>query len=317
MSEVIDPAAPLAFCAAILGASVFVVAEASLTLTEQSLKGLNAVRKEGVVVSSQMSNETLDFLYSGATMSTSLINDLRQGAVGELMHGVKEGGRIFSGLVGKSEVVFERCGTAIIGKLADENQELIDRDVSRRIAEAYQTILNQIGDISVGKDPLMIAHKEHMEAARQSLASIKAEEQAINQQLQAMEKERIESELSIKGLEETTDEVLKSTLLEANQSFERNVKELNQKIASKEQAIASLRQKNEEKLKEEHTLKLEMERLEKRQEQSKELIDVHRSRIKEHTSREIERIIAETGIENPSIELSEGENNIIRIHIEE
>ena len=64
------------------------------------------------------------------------------------MHGVKEGGRIFSAAIGASEVMFERCGTAIIGKLTDENQEAIDRDMSRRIAEAYQLIVEQVNEIS-------------------------------------------------------------------------------------------------------------------------------------------------------------------------
>ena len=37
----------------------------------------------------------------------------------------------------------------------------------------------------------------------------------------------------------------------------------------------------------------------------------------EHTTLEIQRIMSEHGMDNPAIELSEDENNRIRIHIEE
>jgi hypothetical protein len=60
-----------------------------------------------------------------------------------------------------------------------------------------------------------------------------------------------------------------------------------------------------------------LEQLELRMEQANQLDDVHRSRVREHTTREIQRIMSEHGLDDPTIELSEGENNQIRIHIEE
>ena len=104
---------------------------------------------------------------------------------------------------------------------------------------------------------------------------------------------------------------------EANQAFKESIKGLNKKIAAREKAKLSLKQQNEAYLLEQQSQHDELKRLELRQSQSKELVDVHRARIKEHTTREVERIMSEHGLENPVIQLSEGENNRIRIHIEE
>ena len=233
------------------------------------------------------------------------------------MHGVKEGGRIFSAAIGASEVMFERCGTAIIGKLTDENQEAIDRDMSRRIAEAYQLIVEQVNEISVGKDAMMKAHQEAMEQTTQSLSAIKAENEAISQQLAIMEQERKRAEESIQTIETSMDEELQASIKESNQAFKESIKQLNKKIAAKEKAKLSLKEQNEAFLIEQQSQYEEQKRLELRQSQAKELGDVHRARIKEHTTREVERIMSEHGLENPVIQLSEGENNRIRIHIEE
>ena len=292
-------------------------AEAGAVLAVQSAKGLNMVREEGVDAGRQLGEETFAFLSGGATMSASMAGDLKQGAKGELMHGVKEGGRIFSAAIGKSEVMFERCGTAIIGKLTDENQEAIDRDMTERIAEAYQLILEQVNEISVGKDSTMKAHLEAMEQTKQSLAALKAENEAIEQQLALMEEERQRAETSIQDVEDSMDAALKASVTAANQAFKESIKALNKEIATKEKAQEALKQQNEERLLEQVGQQARLEELELRKDQASELGDVHRARIKEHTTREVERIMAEHGLENPVIQLSEDENNRIRIHIEE
>ena len=342
MSALHDPAAPLSFCAELLAASIrlaaeavevslevsvvlgeilargtVLAAEAGALLAVQSTKGLNMVREEGVDAGRQLGEETFAFLSGGATMSASMVSDPKEGAKGELMHGVKEGGRIFSAAIGASEVMFERCGTAIIGKLTDENQEAIDRDMSRRIAEAYQLIVEQVNEISVGKDAMMKAHQEAMEQTTQSLSAIKAENEAISQQLAVMEQERKRAEESIQTIETSMDEELQASIKESNQAFKESIKQLNKKIAAKEKAKLSLKEQNEAFLIEQQSQHEEQKRLELRQSQAKELGDVHRARIKEHTTREVERIMSEHGLENPVIQLSEGENNRIRIHIEE
>jgi hypothetical protein len=342
MSAMHDPAAPLSFCVELLAASIrlaaqaaeasaevavvlaevlargtVLAAEAGAVLAVQSAKGLNMVREEGVDAGRQLGEETFAFLSGGATMSASMAGDLKQGAKGELMHGVKEGGRIFSAAIGKSEVMFERCGTAIIGKLTDENQEAIDRDMTERIAEAYQLILEQVNEISVGKDSTMQGHLEAMEQTKQSLAALKAENEAIGQQLALMEEERQRAETSIQEVEDSMDAALKASVTAANQAFKESIKALNKEMATKEKAQQALKLKNEERLLEQLGQQARLEELELRKEQASEFGDVHRARIKEHTTREVERIMAEHGLENPVIQLSEDENNRIRIHIEE
>ena len=113
------------------------------------------------------------------------------------------------------------------------------------------------------------------------------------------------------------DEELQASIKESNQAFKESIKQLNKKIAAKEKAKLSLKEQNEAFLIEQQSQHEEQKRLELRQSQAKELGDVHRARIKEHTTREVERIMSEHGLENPVIQLSEGENNRIRIHIEE
>ena len=178
MSSSHRPAAPLAFSAEVLAAStviatcgacntsrdmlaevtsflmegIYLTAEATGILAIEAAKGLNMIREEGTQVGQQIGKETFDFLSGGATMGASMIGDISQGAKGELIHGVKEGGRLFSMMVGGAEVMFERCGTAIVGRFVDEEQEAIDRELTQRIADAYQMIMKQVGEISVGKE---------------------------------------------------------------------------------------------------------------------------------------------------------------------
>jgi len=342
MSAMHNPAAPLAFCAELLAASIrlaaqaaeasvevavvlaevlargaVLAAEAGAVLAVQSARGLNMVREEGVDAGRQLGEETFAFLSGGAAMSASMVGDIKQGAKGELLHGVREGGRIFSAVIGKSEVMFERCGTAIIGKLTDESQEATDREMTERIAEAYQLILSHVNDISVGKDSTMKAHQEAMEQTKQSLAALKAENEAIDQQLALMGEERQRAEASIQAIEDSMDEALKASVNAANQAFKESIKALNKEIATKEKAQEALKQQNEDRLLEHLALQARSEELELRKNQASEFNDVHRERVKDHVAQEVQRMMAEHGLENPVIQLSEDENNRIRIHIEE
>ena len=339
MSSYHNPAAPLAYSAELLFASVAVAsntsvevskevssflatgmqltAEVTAQIMQQAAKGLNMIRKEGTELSQQLGQETFGLLSGGSSMSSSMVSDLSQGAKGELVHGVKEGGKLFSMAVGKTELIFERCGAAIIGKFADEDQEAMDRELAKRIGDAYQTILKQVGEISVGKDPLMIAHKESMEATKQAMKAIDAEQVVINEQLKLMEVEREKAKSSIKEQNKAIDDDLKASIAEANEMFNNTVKELTDKIRQKEKAKANLAQKHEEMQKIDTEQQAQMEQLELRREQSKQLVDVHKARVKHHVEGEIKRILSGHGLDNPNIELSEDENNRIRIHIEE
>ena len=346
MSSAHEPTLPLAFSAEILATSVVIGTSTSATLAQMvtnflvegtilaaeltaalaveaskmavlSAKGLNKVKEEGTILSRQLGKETLDFLSTGATMSVSMTADLAQGAKGELMHGVKEGGRLFSASVDNAEVVFERCGTAIIGKFSDPNQAEIDRATSERIAAAYQMIMHHVGDISVGKDSIMMAHKKSMEQTQESINALNAEANAIQQQMELMEKERNQAKESIQAMETSRDDALKTSIEEANEAFNQTIEELNQKIAAKERAQTDLHAKAKVQRQIEAEQSEELEVLEQRMAQSQDFVDMHRGRVRERATLEIQRIMSEHGMDNPTIELSEGENNRIRLHLEE
>ena len=346
MSSYHDAALPVAFSAEVLSTSVVIGTSTSVRLAEMvtnflvegtilaaelsvvlaaeasklavaSAKGLNQVKQEGSVLGKQLGKETLDFLSTGATMSASMTSDLAQGAKGELIHGVKEGGRLFSTSVDSAEVVFERCGTAIIGKFSDPNQAEIDKATSERIAAAYQMIMCHVGDISVGKDSIMLAHKKSMEQTQESINALNAEANAIQQQMELMEKERNQARESIQAMEISIDDALKTSIEKANEAFNQTITELNQKIAAKEQAQTDIHAKTKAQRQIEAEQSEELEVLEQRMAQSQDFVDMHRGRVREHTTLEIQRIMSEHGMDNPAIELSEDENNRIRVHIEE
>ena len=346
MSSAHAPALPLAFSAELLATSVVVGTSATVRLAEMvthflvegtilaaelsavlaveasklavvSAKGLNEVKNQGSVVGQQLGKETLDFLSTGATMSASMTSDLAQGAKGELIHGVKEGGRLFSTSIDSAEVVFERCGTAIIGKFSDPNQAEIDKATSERIAAAYQMIMHHVGDISVGKDSIMLAHKKSMENTQESINALNAEANAIQHQMELMENERREAREAIQTVDTSIDDALKTSIEEANKAFSQTISELNQKITAKEQAHTALHSIAEAQRKIELEQNEQLEVLEQRMAQSQDFVEIHRSRIREHTTLEIQRIMSEHGMDDPTIELSEGENNQIRLHIEE
>lgn len=346
MSSYHEPALPVAFSAEVLATSVVIGTSTSVRLAEMvtnflvegtilaaeltaalaveasklavaSAKSLNEVRKEGSVVGQQLGKETLDFLGTGAKMSASMTSDLAQGAKGELIHGVKEGGRLFSTSIDNAEVVFERCGSAIIGKFSEPNQAEIDRATSERIAAAYQMIMHHVGDISVGKDSIMLAHKKSMEQTQESINALNAETNAIQQQMGLMENERREARESIQALETSVDDALNTSVKEANEAFTQTISELNQKIAAKEQARTDLQARSEAQRKIELEQNEQLEVLEQRMAQSQDFVELHRDRVRERTTLEIQRIMSEHGMNDPTIELSEGENNQIRLHIEE
>ena len=63
--------------------------------------------------------------------------------------------------------------------------------------------------------------------------------------------------------------------------------------------------------------KEKLETLRLRKAQSKEFLQVHNQRTKEHITNEVQRILTEHGMDNPDIEISEDNDNQIRIRIEE
>jgi hypothetical protein len=191
------------------------LAKGASKITILSAKGLNEVQKEGVKVGRDLGKETFAFLSSGAAMSASMASDLSQGAKGELIHGVKEGGRLFSASISGAEVIFERCGTAIVGKFSDENQAEIDKATSQRIADAYQIILQQVGEISVGKDPIMLAHKKLMESTHQSIKALEAENQAIHRQVELMKNERVQAQEALQQMDDSMEEASNIVVNEA------------------------------------------------------------------------------------------------------
>lgn len=289
----------------------------SAALVGATAIGLNEVRKEGSEVGRQIGLEAIDFIAGGATMGASMTQDLAVGAKADLLYGVKEGGKLFTAAVGASELLFERCGGAIVGRLVNDDQEAIDRETAKRIADAYQRILEEIGNIAAGKDALMSSHQESMEKSNQALLAIVAQKQAIEDEIQSLKTERNRAKGQMQTLNEETDQSTTAALKEAKATFEKTVQELQHNIQLKEAAKAALAEQ-ETKATSEHKEHLKiMKRLEERQGQSKEIIDVHGSRVKEHTTQEIKRMMSEHGMVNPTIELSELENNRIRIHIEE
>ena len=129
----------------------------------------------GSKVSAEIGGEMFSFLNEGSSLSSNMVRDLAEGAKGELIHGVKEGGKLFSVMIEKTEITFERCGSAIIGRLQDDDQGVLSKEIGEKISSAYQNLLSQIESISVGSDPIMIAHNQAMEETYQSIAKLDAE----------------------------------------------------------------------------------------------------------------------------------------------
>ena len=163
----------------------------------------------------------------------------------------------------------------------------------------------------------MLAHKKSMENTQESINALNAEANAIQHQMELMENERREAREAIQTLDTSIDDALKTSIEEANEAFSQTIAELNQKITAKEQAHTDLHSIAEAQRKIELEQNEQLEVLEQRMAQSQDFVEIHRSRIREHTTLEIQRIMSEHGMDDPTIELSEGENNQIRLHIEE
>ncbi len=177
MSEARSPLLPLAFCGYLLGASVNMAAQSAVA---------------GSKISAEIGSEMFSFLNEGSSLSKNMVHDLAEGAKGELIHGVKEGGKLFSVMIEKTEITFERCGTAIIGRITDNDKGVLSKEIGEKISAAYQNLLSQMETISVGSDPIMLAHNRAMEDTSNSQAKLDAENKLIKLQIEALQNQRIE-----------------------------------------------------------------------------------------------------------------------------
>ncbi len=192
--------------------------------------------------------------------------------------------------------------------------------MTERIAEAYQLILEQVNEISVGKDSTIESPpRGAMEPTKQSPAGSQSRKWGHRpagwpwwKRNASVLKTSIQESWRLDGRS------AQGLSLAANQSVQRRAsRRWTKRWQPKKKAQQALKLKNERTALGPTRSWLKIGELELRKEQASEFGDVHRARIKEHTTREVERIMAEHGLENPVIQLSEDENNRIRIHIEE
>jgi hypothetical protein len=302
MSEEHAPLLPLAFCGYLLGASLNMAVESAIA---------------GSKVSAEIGGEMFSFLNEGSSLSSDMVRDLAEGAKGELIHGVKEGGKLFSVMIEKTEITFERCGSAIIGRLQDDDQGVLSKEIGEKISSAYQNLLSQIESISVSSDPIMIAHNQAMEETYQSIAKLDAESKLIQLHIEALEKQRDEIREQQKAHEQIQQNELQQNITEAQNLLAESLLEIENTIDMSEHKSLALQseRKQQDAIQAEQKEKLKTLRL--RKAQSKEFLQVHNLRTKEHITNEVQRILTEHGMDNPDIEISEDNDNQIRIRIEE
>ena len=102
------------------------------------------------------------------------------------------------------------------------------------------------GGYFVGKT-VMMAHQKAMEKTKQSIAALRAEQEAIQRELALMEEERNVAKRAIQSVDEEMDP-MKAGIKEANAKLEASVQELKKNIAAKEK-LASLQERNKKQLK--------------------------------------------------------------------
>lgn len=268
-----------------------------------------------------VANETTAFVSEGASLGVFASKELSQGIANELVHGVKEGAKIFTALIGGSEVIFERCGVAIVGRYADANQKAITEDVARRIDESYQQIIHEMTIISTGNDQTMIEHQERMEEGNRELKLTEIANQRISQELQQLRKQ--EQEIQQKrqaSLEQAKHVEAKETQIRLEQvmkKLDRTLAELRNKISTSDEQRRQHELKAIELNKTQQNEKAQLQHLEQRKVQSLGYLETHSKRIRERTDAEIQRLVKQHGIENPNINIDTTESGQIRVVIEQ
>ena len=309
MSEAHAPLLPLAFCAQLLGAS--------LNMATRSLNMAAESAVAGTEISAEIGAEMFEFLNEGSSLSSNLVSDLAEGARGELIYGVKEGAKIFSVMIDATEIVFQRCGSAIIGRLEDNDQGVLSKEIGEKIAAAYQDLLGQVEAISTGNDPLMISHNQAMEHTKQSIARLEAESKIMEMQINALQEQRLDLQNQLENATLEEGEELNQHLLHAQNLLKESLSEIANTISEKEEKSKTLLTERREQDSIQEQQGTQMETLELRKNQSKQFLDVHQSRVKSHTNDEVQRILSQHGLESSSVEISEDDENQIRIRIEE
>ena len=285
-----------------------------------------ALAKEGCKVIGDLGitlcEETSAFLTQGSTLGANALKDLASGITGNMIHGVKDGATIFGAMVGGVEVMFQRCGQAIIGISATDEDECISADIAENISKRYAEILNEIAKISTATDEEMINHLEKMEGIKLDLALTTADHERISNEMdqlkQTEEKMIFELEKSNKELEMSGES--------------ENLEKIKNMIASMNESIEAMRieiSANDLKLQESENSKIaqaenlsqakeNQDQMEQRQKEGEEILELHDSRIKEYVKSEIQRI---TTTDNPfvdsEISVFEDENGNTQIRIEE
>ncbi|HJM45179.1 MAG TPA: hypothetical protein QF644_04445, partial [Candidatus Poseidoniaceae archaeon] len=107
-----------------------------------------ALAKEGCEVigkvGTNLCNETKAFVEEGSKLGKNALKDLTLGSIENLVHGVEDGGTIFNAMVGGVEIAFQRCGKAIVGTIANNENEYISEEIAENISKSYQNIISEI-----------------------------------------------------------------------------------------------------------------------------------------------------------------------------
>ena len=212
-------------------------------------------------------------------------------------------------MIEKTEITFERCGSAIIGRLQDDDQGVLSKEIGEKISSAYQNLLSQIESISVGSDPIMIAHNQAMEETYQSIAKLDAESKLIQLHIEALEKQRDEIREQQKTHEQIQQKELQQNITEAQNLLAESLLEIENTIDMSEHKSLALLSERKQQDAIQAGQKEKLETLRLRKAQSKEFLQVHNQRTKEHITNEVQRILTEHGMDNPDIEISEDNDN--------
>lgn len=268
-----------------------------------------------------VANETSAFVSEGASLGVFATKELGQGLANEFVHGVKEGARLFTALIGGSEVIFERCGVAIVGRYADGNQEPITEDVARRIDESYQKIIREMTIISTGNDKVMVEHQERMEQVNRELKLTEISNQTISKELDQLKIQEQEMQEKRKAsLEQAKLVEAKETqirLQKVTKELDKSLEELRKKISESDQKAKQNQIKALELAELQEKERAQGEHLDQRKAQSLEYLETHSQRIRIRTDAEIQRLVKQHGIENPNINIDTNESGQIRVVIEQ
>ena len=282
---------------------------------------LSEMAMSSSITASDIVTELSAFVNEGSSLGVFASKELAQGIGSELYHGVKEGGKLFTALIDGSEIIFERCGTAIIGRYANADQAPITEDIARRIDEHYQQIIADMAFISTGSDKIMLEHQERLDAGKRQLKITEISNQNILKeldQLRIQEQESLDKlTASIEQSQHVEAEQTRLRLKEVRKTLDENLEELREKIQLSDKKLESNDSKKLELIELQKVHLTEMEHLEQRKTQSLEYLGTHNLRIRERTDAEIKRIVEQHGIENPNINIDTNESGQIRIVIDQ